>query len=113
MIFRYTLFSVSLALPTVAQDLQADNCVGIGDLAEQIMIARQMEIPVSSMISEGIPKNQPEAFQTLVREMILTAYGQPAMRTEANKERQKKEFRNNMELLCYRSGLSSDRALGP
>lgn len=92
----------------VAAEADADEtCASMGELAEKIMQIRQLETPMSKTISDVTPAGAPQDVTRLIRDIIIDAYNQPAMRTEENKRLQVAEFRNDIEVRCF---LDLDRA---
>lgn len=78
-----------------------EYCAEIGRLAEGTMEAHQLGRPLSA-IMELIETNIPnEAGRVLYREITLDAYGQHAMQSERNAARQRAQFRNKWELICW------------
>lgn len=80
-----------------------ETCAELGNLAEEIMKIRQTEHPVSEVLKSLTPSDAPKEAQDIVRQVILDAYSQGAMRTEENKRRQVSEFRNYVEIECLQS----------
>jgi len=81
---------------------QEQMCGAVGMLAEQIMRLRQQERPMSQVVEKMMTGNA-EA-DALTRSLIVAAYEESAMRTDANKANQLARFRNDAEVLCYSGG---------
>lgn len=76
----------------------------MGSLAAQIMQIRQTETPVSKVLDTFAKQDAPAEIKALIRSLVLTAYEQPAMMTEKNKQNQVDRYRNEVEMQCYRAG---------
>lgn len=85
------LFVSSLA--TAADDWKK-RCSSMGDLAEQIMGARQDGIAMSKMIET--------AQGQLTETMIMGAYERPRYNTEANRKREIGDYRDAWYLRCVK-----------
>lgn len=85
-------------LPAMAQD---ELCAVIGSIAESIMVERQADTPLSSMMATL--RVQPGIYTRMMRAMIMDAYGEPGAATERSQVRAVAEFRNKWELECYKT----------
>ena len=102
--FYFLAFALTLtAAPALAQN---DICAPIGGIAENIMAMRQQERAISDVIA-SVTANTPEATQPIIREMILQAYERPAFSTKERQQHAVAEFRNQIELACYRMRLQA------
>ena len=68
------------------------NCAIQGIMAEVVMGGRQVGLPISEAI----------AIAPSLKEMVLLAHEEPAWSTSENQEKAKREFRNKIELACYK-----------
>lgn len=84
---------LALALMLFANVANAD-CKDVGDLAEALMKARQLNVPISKII-EKVPK---------LKGLTLEAYKYPAYSSERYRTKAIKEFRNRAEIACYKKG---------
>lgn len=78
-----------------------EHCTNIGEAAEGSMRANQSGVPLSQvmgLIDEYFPSEDGRA---LHRSIALDAYSRTPMQTERNAERQRAEFRNQWELICW------------
>ncbi|MGZ2381750.1 hypothetical protein [Rhizobium brockwellii] len=92
---------VAALLMTSAHSFAAnDMCVNAGEAAKSIMRARQENTDMSSLMAI-VEKQEDEAFKKVARQMVMTAYGQPAYQTEAMQQKAIAEFSNNVQLACY------------
>jgi hypothetical protein len=69
-------------------------CASFGDLAETIMQNRQNGVPMSKMMDATDLE--------LARAIILDAYKLPRFSSEDYQEKQTADFRNEVELECYK-----------
>jgi len=93
------IITASLILSSLAPLASAEeevNCAYQGIMAELVMGGRQVGVP----ISEAIALDPDNAY---FKQMILLAHEEPAWSTAENQERAKREFRNKIELDCYKS----------
>lgn len=99
---------VSLACYAAPGALDAqvvDECEAVGRLAAKIMQTRQNETPLSTVLELFDKQQGTPEYKAAIRRVVLAAYDQPAMRTDANKENQVASFRNVVETECYLSFL--------
>lgn len=96
----FTVLSLSLAHPAGA--LTPDGCPDLGAAAAAIMKSRQAEVPMSDVMKK-LPGGDDEAVKGLFRSMVVMAYEQPSYQTPSNQERAVAEFRNQIEVLCYKN----------
>lgn len=87
---------MSAPTPAPAQDSQL-LCTKLGELAEQVMILRQKEHPISDLMANVPDGPTGEMFA----KMIIAAYEQPSYSTLENQQDAIEEFRNDWELQCY------------
>lgn len=86
--------SILVATPLAAE---TDHCEKLGEVAATIMKARQSGLPLSTVM--GIMEND------LGKTIALDAYEQPRYRVEENQLRAIEDFRNEVERLCYGTGV--------
>lgn len=70
------------------------GCKDVGDIAESLMKARQANVPISKII-EKVPK---------LKGLTLEAYKYPAYSSDKYRTKAIKEFRNRVEIACYKKG---------
>ena len=75
-----------------------DLCPAIGEIAENIMTARQNNMPMSEVMAIVA---QGEAIAGLAREMVIIAYDKPKFDLPDYQSRSISSFRNDMESVCY------------
>lgn len=73
-------------------------CKTFGDLAEQVMRARQADRPMSELMNLVGGAGDDGG---LARKLIIEAYSKPAYHSEPNQKRAIAEFRNSVELVCF------------
>lgn len=100
---KIVILAIAVAWPALAQDDQAEACKGLGDLAEQVMMIRQAEAPMSDVLASLVPPDDGSGATGIIRSVILAAYDEPAMRTPENKTQQVARFRNDVELQCFKT----------
>lgn len=94
------LFTLAVfGTPSLGKEVTLDMlCASLGEVAEVTMQARQMEVPVSKVLS-NIPKDgDPDGF---LRKVILDAYSKPAYSIPENQQEAISQFRNHWELQCF------------
>lgn len=84
-------------------DESHDPCLQYSGLAEQIMKARQSEVPMAKIISTFKEWGGTSAQKDLVRELVIDAYEKPAYRTPENQNHEVVEFQNKVYLACTKS----------
>lgn len=84
-----------IAMATSAQ-AQEDPCPAFGGLAETMMIARQSGLPMSQMMELA-------GEEDIFRRMVIDAYDRPRYGTEEIQRLEIQDFRNEIEMDCYRS----------
>ena len=82
----------AITFPPQGQEM----CKKFGDLAEIIMNARQIEVPISELLE--ISKRDADAV-----EAVLEAYKRPAYSTPEMRKQAARRFRNDMETKCLMS----------
>lgn len=82
--------AATLAMATA----QAQDCKGLGDIAEKLMELRQAGGALSDIMSN------PE-LSSLTKRMAVSAYKTPRYSTEEFKLRAITDFRSEWELACY------------
>jgi len=89
------------AKPT-AESAQRDQtlCTTLGEFAGSIMESRQVGIPLSKML-EAVAEGGKD---TLSRSLILAAYDTPRYNGATYRQRAIDEFRNDIEIRCYKTG---------
>ena len=93
-----TIAVILMATPTLAAD-----CGGVGQIAEKIMMARQQEKPMSAQVQFfNELADISEASRGALLTYVVRAYEQPSYQTPENQQRAAAEFRNEIELECYR-----------
>lgn len=98
---RIILAALLMIAPVQAEEYQFnlhEHCAGIGKISESIMRARQNNVPMSSLMAVFEGDEEAKLFQAI----IGMAFDFPVMRSPHNKEIQAQEFRNRIEVMCYR-----------
>lgn len=98
------LILVLFFAPTQANKLYSENendevCKSWGSLAEKIMELRQTEAPISSVLDLIAGDDN----TGLNRDIVIMAYERPAYVTKENQVRAANSFRNDIELMCFKS----------
>lgn len=73
-----------------------------GELAEKIMMVRQSGKPLSALL-EAMANGEDARVNKITRSMILQAYEMPQYSTDEYRASTAAEFRNTMELYCFKS----------
>jgi hypothetical protein len=81
-----------------------EECKAMGGLAEQIMGLRQKEASLSTVLERVGAAVKGTNAEALVRQMVLAAYDQPAWGTAERKVEAIAEYRNAVELQCFKAG---------
>ena len=94
---KKTLIAFVLGL-TLAGPVAA--CEGLGQLAEELMVARQMGIPMSRVmeVAEAAWGDEDVA---LLHALVEQAYLIPRFETPEYQQRAIADYRNDVELACY------------
>ena len=94
------LFTLAVfGTPSLGQEITVDTlCASFGDVAEVVMQARQMEIPLSEILANIEEGGDPNG---LIRKVILDAYAKPAYSIPENQQEAAAQFRNHWELQCF------------
>ena len=100
-VYAATTAKKEAAKPT-AESLQreAEACTTLGEFAGSIMESRQVGIPLSKML-EAVAEGGKD---TLSRSLILAAYDTPRYNGATYRQRAIDEFRNDIEIRCYKTG---------
>ncbi|RRD21590.1 hypothetical protein ECB98_23625 [Brucellaceae bacterium VT-16-1752] len=99
---KYAILLPVLLLTSYAQAAEASKdemCKRWGDLAVKIMDLRQSETPMNEVMKVADVKDG----ASVTRQIITWAYEQPSYSTKSIRERAIAEFRNRIELQCYKS----------
>jgi hypothetical protein len=78
-------------------------CTGIGNMAGAIMEARQMEIPMSEVMTVFSSSTESDQFY---REVVIKAYEQPAYSSPEIQQRAVSGFRNAWEVECFKASAN-------
>ncbi len=99
------ILSLGLFLASPLHAFSDEECREMGRLAENVMKLRQIDANLSLVLSSVVDPKQPEVVQKLVREIILGAYDQPSYSTPKMQEKATAEYKNDIELECYKNGF--------
>ncbi len=92
--------AAALALSPIAATAGV-GCDTLGDVAAAIMKQRQAGTALSKMMDAASAAGSMEA---LIAGLTMIAYDQPRMASDAGKQRSIDDFRNAVELECYKEG---------
>lgn len=73
---------------------QAQDCKGLGELAEKVMEARQAGVPLSNIRSNA-------DYSDFTKRLAIDAYKQPRFSTQEMQRSAAVDFRTEWELACY------------
>lgn len=90
--------------PSFAQSVD-EVCKTLGDLGATFMQARQKGIPLSDLM-EVFPESPDDYTAELARTILFAAYEQPRFSTEDIQLQAISEFRDAIELECYKDAQS-------
>lgn len=95
---------LTLTVPSAAQAPEELNalCSSVGNIAEEVMIARQEGTTMSEMMTLATESGE-GLFQEILTDAVKRAYAEPAFRTEDMQRAAIRDFRNTFELECYQS----------
>lgn len=94
------LIAAMLGSPAYAQSaVSVELCSAVGNLAENIMTARQARIPLADILLV-VDVTDPD-IRELARAIVFTAYKQPVMSFNNTKAQTIDNFRNTVEISCY------------
>jgi hypothetical protein len=92
---KYFLIAALFASPAYAENTAAELCPMFGKLAEQALEMRELGIPLSEIMEAA-------AGQKIVMAIYIDAYDLPMLSVPENIEAQKVEYRNSVEVLCWK-----------
>lgn len=75
-----------------------DPCKNLGELAWRIMNMRQTGKPLHELMEQSSLSKNP-----LLKEIIIKAYERPAYPDGPGKTQAETDFRNDIEVLCYKA----------
>ncbi|QNQ40041.1 hypothetical protein [Brucella intermedia] len=90
---------LSAGAAQAAEPTKDEMCKRWGDLAVKIMDLRQLEEPMSSVIKLIASDKDSK----VTRAIIIDAYNQPSYKTKQNQKRATDEYRNKVELECFKN----------
>ena len=82
-----------------------DICPSLGDMAEQIMRARQRGVSMSEMMQLMPVDDGSDPVIPVARLMVISAFEGPRFQTERHQWRTIEDFRADWELICYQQTL--------
>lgn len=93
--FQAFVLASILCAPVYAQspETEQDACAGLGEVSETLFAIRAEGYPLSEVLAEI---NDPVA-----RALVIAVYAEPMFQTPAMQQRQRRDFRNELELACY------------
>jgi len=89
-----TVIAIFLATPTIAEEEEQHICETLGDVAYKVMELRQGGVPMSTVMQISDSE--------LVQAIIVDAYDQPRFSTDSYKQNAMNDFRNYVEVECYK-----------
>ena len=81
----------------------APLCAVLGEIAENVMIARQNGAALSEMMTVADAAGDDTSARQLLTEIILAAYETPRFSVEGNQRRAAQDHRAMVETTCYRA----------
>ncbi len=90
---------LSTSAAQASEQSKDEMCKRWGDLALKIMDLRQSETPMNEVMKVADVKDG----ASVTRQIITWAYEQPSYSTKSIRERTIAEFRNRVELACFKS----------
>lgn len=100
-----TVMLLTVAAPSYA-DSTLDVCASLGEMSQNIMVARQNDIPISRTLSALEDAEEP--YKTLATAIIMDAYESPGYSSDLMQDRATRAFRNKWEIICVK--IMSDGA---
>ena len=97
------LIIAAVASTTAVEPTPIEFCMGIGNRAQAIMEARQMEVPISELMSIFPEQDANDQFY---REVIIEAYEEPAYLSPEAQQRAVSGFRNTWETECFKASAN-------
>jgi len=89
-----TTLAMFLATPVVSEEGE-HICETLGDVAYKVMELRQGGVPMSTVMQISDSE--------LVQAIVVDAYDQPRFSTDSYKREATNDFRNDVEVQCYKS----------
>ena len=80
-------------------------CATWGTLASAIMTVRQRGVPMSKVMEMETTRFERDGVDFKISNVVILAYEQPQWASEKLRAEAVSEFRNEMELLCYKAAL--------
>ena len=97
------LIIAAVASTTAVEPIPIEFCIGIGNTSQAIMEARQMEVPISEVMSIFPDQDANDQFY---REVIIEAYEEPAYLSSEAQQRAISRFRNTWETECFKASAN-------
>lgn len=84
-------------LPVAAEETKKEDvCATIGELADSIMKARQIGVPMSKAMTVAKDTDW-------LQEMVIKAYEQPAYQSDGMQKKAVSDFVNDYLVVCYKA----------
>lgn len=92
------------AAASLAATVDDKVCKELGRLAENVMVLRQKEFPLSAAIEKLVDTQPDKQAAGLIRIVILAAYQELAFSHPENQKTAIASFRNSIEVQCFTAG---------
>lgn len=96
---KITVLVAALSIVAAPAASAEHVCKSIGRLADSIITARQIGVPLSEIMA--VSTDQPDV-DALARALAIVAYDQPNFSMPENRDEQRREFINSAEVACYK-----------
>ncbi|MGX5708104.1 hypothetical protein [Brucella lupini] len=94
-----TLLITSAAYSDNIDQVLNDSCKEWGNFAEHVMTLRQADKPLNEIMDRVTKTGN----NSILKSIVIEAYDSPAFRTEENQEKSIAQFRNKVELSCFKT----------
>lgn len=103
-ILSFTSFAFAFAFPALANAQDTELCGKWGLFAETVMEQRQDGVRMTTVMGNAEANLIPLAPESadLIKSIVVSAYDKPRMSAEKNKRTYVEDFRNEIELLCFK-----------
>lgn len=100
--FALALLTLPVAAQEAATPEQAQElCSTLGETASQILLLRDSGMPLSRVLE--LTETTEPGMAKLARAMAMAAYDLPRFSTPKMKLKQSQDFRNEVELMCFKA----------
>ena len=101
------MFSSSAQAQIKSNNTKDAFCQNIGELASNVMTMRQMDVPMTKVMAiintHASDASVDQNSVSFARNLVIKAYERPSFSTEQYVQKAVIDFRNEVEVACYRA----------